>query len=245
MTFTYLITGASRGLGLAYTLSLLRSSPSTRVVAAVRNPASGAELLKPVQEEFGDRLHVLECDVTSSESTQEAAQKLAQSGFVSDTEGLDAVLANAGVAAGGFNTATQASTEDLERNLAVNLYGVINTVNAFLPLLRKGQGKQIFVTSSLVGSIGGPLGQLPIFSTYAVSKAAVNMYTVKLARELADDGFTVIPFHPGYVKTDMNSGQGDLENQEAGDLAAKNVFLAAKKEDNAKFMVYDGTTLPW
>jgi NAD(P)-dependent dehydrogenase (short-subunit alcohol dehydrogenase family) len=50
------------------------------------------------------------------------------------------------------------SADELSHNLSANLYGVINTVNAFLPLLRKGEKKQIFVTSSIVGSIGGPLG---------------------------------------------------------------------------------------
>jgi NADP-dependent 3-hydroxy acid dehydrogenase YdfG len=43
--------------------------------------------------------------------------------------------------------------EDLHYNLSTNLYGVINTVNAFLPFLRQGQKKQIFVTSSWIGSL--------------------------------------------------------------------------------------------
>ena len=102
------------------------------------------------------------------------------------------------------------------------MYGVINTINAFLPLLKKGTGKQIFVTSSTLGSIGGPYGQAPVASACqflsflavslyllresketdrvprvfrildSISKTAVNMYTVKLARELAEEGFTVV-----------------------------------------------------
>ncbi|GAA5882931.1 hypothetical protein JCM16303_006656 [Sporobolomyces ruberrimus] len=243
MPFTYLITGSSRSLGLGYAKELLKSSSDVRVVAAVRNPDK-AEQLEPVKKEYGDRLYILKCDVTDAKSTKEAAETLKKSGFLSS--GLDAVLANAGVLGGGWKPSSEFSEEDLTYNLTTNLYGVINTVNAFLPLLKKGTGKQIFVTSSTLGSIGGPYGQMPAASAYAISKAAVNMYTVKLARELAEEGFTVVPFHPGYVKTDMNSGGGgELETEEACQLATKNVFLAATKESNAKFMVYDGSELPW
>lgn len=240
---TYLITGSSRSLGLGYTRELLKAGH--RVVAAVRNPDK-ADQLSPLEQEFGkDKLYLLKCDVTDSSSTQEAAQTLDKSGFIS-ASGLDTVIANAGVLGGGWKSSSQFSEEDLTYNLKTNLYGVINTINAFLPLLKKGKGKQIFVTSSTLGSIGGPYGKTPVASAYSISKTAVNMYIVKLARELADEGFTVVPFHPGYVKTDMNSdGGGELEADEACQLATKNVFLAAKQEDNARFMVYDGSTLPW
>ncbi|GAA5933764.1 SDR family oxidoreductase [Sporobolomyces koalae] len=238
MTFTYLITGASRSLGLGYTRDLLASSDQVRVVAAVRNPDS-AKQLDSVKQQYGDRLYLVKCDVTDAASAQHAADELAKSDFAK----LDAVIANAGVLGGGWKPSTQFSEDDLSYNLKTNLYGVINTINAFLPLLKQGQGKQIFVTSSILGSIGGPMGH--VASAYSISKAAVNMYTVKLARELAEEGFTVVPFHPGYVKTDMNNAEGDLETDEATKLATNNVFLKATKADNAKFMVFDGTTLPW
>jgi len=57
-------------------------------------------------------------------------------------------------------TSIQFSTEeDLTYNLKTNLFGVINTVNAFLPLLKENKEgkKQIFVTTSILGSIGGPV----------------------------------------------------------------------------------------
>ncbi|GAA5912322.1 SDR family oxidoreductase [Sporobolomyces salmoneus] len=242
MPSTYLITGSSRSLGLGYTRELLEAGH--RVVAAVRNPDK-AEQLDSLKQRHGDKLYLVKCDVTDVQSTKDAAETLEKSGFLSEG-GLDAVLANAGVLGGGWNKSSEFSEEDLSYNLKTNLYGVINTVNAFLPLLKKGQGKQIFVTSSVLGSIGGPYGGMPAASAYAISKAAVNMYTVKLATELADEGFTVVPFHPGYVKTDMNSdGGGELEPEEACRLATKNVFLAATKKDNGRFMVYDGSEMPW
>ncbi|GAA5882930.1 hypothetical protein JCM16303_006655 [Sporobolomyces ruberrimus] len=242
-TTTYLITGSSRSLGLGYTRQLLSTSPSVRVVAAVRDP-SNASQLDPVKKEYGDRLFVVKCDVTDSKSTQEAAKTLESSGFLG-SNGLDVVIANAGVAGGGGKSATQFTDEDLHYNLSTNLYGVINTVNAFLPFLRQGQKKQIFVTSSWIGSLKHSTSSMA--TAYAISKTAVNMYSLKLARELAEDGFTVIPFHPGYVKTDMNAshGGGDITTEEASKLASDNVFLAIKKEDNGKFINYDGKEIPW
>ncbi|GAA5970797.1 hypothetical protein JCM3765_006309 [Sporobolomyces pararoseus] len=241
----YLITGSSRGLGLNYTIQLLKSSNQTKVVAAVRDPLNSIELGK-VKEEFGEqRLKILKCDVTKVESVKEAVQELENSEFLQGG-GIDGLLANAGVLGGGMKPSTQFTREDLDYSLETNLFGVLNSVNGFLPLLRKGIKKQIFVTSSIVGSIGGPISQMAGGSAYAISKAAVNMYSVKLARELAEEGFTVIPFHPGYVKTDMNGGtNGDLSPQEAAELATENIFLKVDKEDNGKFKNYDGKDLPW
>ncbi|GAA6024383.1 hypothetical protein JCM11491_001113 [Sporobolomyces phaffii] len=196
----YLVTGSSRSLGLGYARELLAASPSHKVVAAVRNPATAEANLAPLVAEFGrERVLTLACDVTDPKSTANAAAELERSGFLGDDQALDAVLANAGVLGGGWKASSEFSEEDLTYNLTTNLYGVVNTVNAFLPFLERGDGnkKQIFVTSSTLGSIGGPYGKLPVASAYSISKAAVNMYTVKLARELADKGFTVVPFHPG------------------------------------------------
>jgi len=105
MPQTYLITGSSRSLGLGYCHELLKHGH--RVVAAVRNPDTGADQLSPLLTEFGkDNLFILKCDVTDVESTKVAAKTLESSGFISSS-GLDAVLANAGVLGGGWKTSTQ------------------------------------------------------------------------------------------------------------------------------------------
>ena len=123
---TYLITGSSRSLGLGYTRELLKAGH--RVIAAVRNPSTGAEQLSPLSKEFGDsKLYLLKCDVTDSKSTQvsflslqfffdsmlnrsslaqEAAETLEKSGFISES-GLDCVIANAGVLGGGWKSSSQ------------------------------------------------------------------------------------------------------------------------------------------
>lgn len=108
----------------------MKSSSSTRVIAAVRSPSS-SDQLEPLVKEFGkDRLYILKCDVNESESTQvrfrafrkekrqkaddfwshviqAAAKELIQSGFLTEGKGLDAVLANAGVLGGGWKSSSQ------------------------------------------------------------------------------------------------------------------------------------------
>lgn len=66
---SYLITGASRGLGLEYTRQLLASSPEIKVVATARNPGTATELQKYKQANQ-ERLYILEMDVTSDESVK-------------------------------------------------------------------------------------------------------------------------------------------------------------------------------
>jgi NAD(P)-dependent dehydrogenase (short-subunit alcohol dehydrogenase family) len=79
---------------------------------------------------------------------------------------------------------------DIESNLSVNLYGSINTVAAFLPLVRKSKTKKLGFVSSSLGSISFS-GDNTLYTAYSVSKAALNMYGKKLSKELEEEGFTV------------------------------------------------------
>lgn len=82
----------------------------------------------------------------------------------------------------------------------------------------------------------------------SVTKAANNMQAVQFHRELYKDGFTVVPLHPGWVKTDMgsivNEGQGALEVEESVAGMLK-VIDALTPEKSGKFVQYDGQELPW
>lgn len=151
----------------------------------------------------------------SLSSCQEAAKAIDEISFAKD--GADVVIANAGVAVGGFGQFTEQSVQQTRDNLETNVFGVMYAVEAFLPLLRrKSNGKkQIFITSSTIASIGGPYSQSGGGIAYAISKAAVNMFTVKLARQLAPEGFTTIPHHPGYVKTAMGGEGAEITVEES------------------------------
>ncbi|GAA5922619.1 hypothetical protein JCM3775_005795 [Rhodotorula graminis] len=244
MPFTYLITGASRSLGLGYAKELLASSPDVRVVAAARNPSS-AEGLQALANDAANkgRVYLLQLDVENKEQVANAAKELEDSGFLGES-GLDALVNNAGVAADAKFKPSELEPEHVLSNIGVNVFGVLNVTKQFVPLLKKGQGKQIFVLSSVCGSIE-EFGKNTMVTGYCISKAAVNMYTAKLASELGPEGFTVIMFHPGYVSTDINNKSGEIEVEEATALALKNVFQAAKPELNGSFLRYTGEKMPW
>ncbi|KAH8928449.1 NAD(P)-binding protein, partial [Atractiella rhizophila] len=98
----------------------------------------------------------------------------------------------------------------------VNVIGTIQTTNAFLPLLRKGEKKVVNV-NTVAGSIAAVdpdkdllWKNIGFFGAYSVSKAALNMATRKYDANLRHEGFTFIALHPGWVKTEMGKlGGGD------------------------------------
>ncbi|SCZ89279.1 BZ3500_MvSof-1268-A1-R1_Chr9g10354 [Microbotryum saponariae] len=247
MSTMYLITGASRGLGQEFTRQILKADKSYKVIAAARNPST-ATALNELAKEFDGRVHVLKADVTDVKSLEAAAKELEGSSFL-ENGGIDVLINNAGVIYGSWNSPTKSTVQDLRDNFETNVFGVVQATEAFLPLLRKGNKKQIFVVSSLLGSIGGDLSKVPVAATYSASKAAINMWTVKLARELADEGFTVVSFHPGYVNTDMNGGEngsGEISTPFAIEHILKNIVFKVTKADNAKFLNYaKGEEIPW
>jgi NAD(P)-dependent dehydrogenase (short-subunit alcohol dehydrogenase family) len=131
-------------------------------------------------------------DVADSAATAAlAAHVLAEHGVP------DLVMANAGVAVAGSFLDT--SEEDWRRVLDVNLWGVINTLRAFVPpLVERGEGGHVVITSSAAGYFATP--SLPAYST---TKAAVLMLAQCLAGELAPVGVGVSAICPGLVHTNI------------------------------------------
>ena len=92
--------------------------------------------------------------------------------------------------------------KDLVESLNVNVLGVMYSINAFLPLIRKGRVKKIIVISTGVADLhltlesGHPAGV-----AYCVSKAALNMVVAKYANELVSEGITLLALSPGIVNT--------------------------------------------
>lgn len=104
--FTYLITGASRSLGLGYTRQLLKSGNHVRVVAGARNPSSAAELQALRKEVGDDRLYILKLDVEDESAIAASVKELESSGFLKDGS-LDCLINNAGVARGHGSSPSQ------------------------------------------------------------------------------------------------------------------------------------------
>ncbi|GAA6020025.1 hypothetical protein JCM10207_006762 [Rhodosporidiobolus poonsookiae] len=260
-SFTYLITGASRGLGFAYSKALLASSSTIRVVATARNPDSATQLQELAKANEG-RVLVVKLDVSAEQSSKTLAKELENHPFVKD--GIDCLVNNAGIAVETFtDNFLTTSTDKLTKTLQTNVFGPIWVTRALFPLLERGNGKQLVNVSSSMGSMESTVpGIVPY---YCMSKSALNMLTRKQAVQLGKDGYTltwlvfvfllpylstqqVVSWNPGWVKTEFggNDGtMGDLTVEEATDLAMKNLFPRLQPENNGKFLTCEGGFCPW
>jgi NAD(P)-dependent dehydrogenase (short-subunit alcohol dehydrogenase family) len=143
---------------------------------------------------------------------------------------------------------SQQSLETWHRTFDTNVFGLIATTQAFLPLLRKSESGRIVNLSSILGSItlhstpGSPIYDFKM-PAYNVSKSAVNAYTAQLAYELRDSKIKVNAAHPGWVKTELG-GEGAV--MEIPDGAKTSVELALIGEDgpNGAYL-HLGEPLPW
>jgi NAD(P)-dependent dehydrogenase (short-subunit alcohol dehydrogenase family) len=92
--------------------------------------------------------------------------------------------------------------KDMRASLDVNVLGVIYSINAFLPQVRKGKIKKIVVISTgLADTERVPMTSVSTFVTYSTMKAALNMVVAKYGAELKGDGITVLALSPGVVAT--------------------------------------------
>ncbi len=119
----------------------------------------------------------------------------------------------------------------------MNVFGVINFVEQILPLV--SDAGHIVNISSSSGSIGNTKHMN--WPSYAISKAALNMYTRKLSFRLLDRNIIVSAIHPGHVKTDMGGDRGIIESEEA----AQDIYsFAVSKVETGGFW-YKGEKFPW
>jgi len=172
-----LVTGANRGLGLAFVRALLARG-AARVYAGAREPSTIAIAgVQPVQ-----------LDVTRPEQIAAAAAAL---------DDVSVVINNAGISRGGGLLAPD-GVAALEAELATNLLGPLLVARAFAPVLaRNGGGALVDVLSALSWI------NRPGVATYSVSKAAAWSLTNGLRQALAAQGTHVVAVHVGYMDTDM------------------------------------------
>ena len=109
---------------------------------------------------------------------------------------LDLIIALAGISRGTFSR--EETTEETRAVFAVNLDGMLNTVEPAIPLFRqKGRG-QIALTSSLAGTRG-----FPVAPSYCATKAAIRVYGEALRSRLQRENIFVSVINPGFIKSSM------------------------------------------
>ncbi|KAK3688353.1 putative short-chain dehydrogenases/reductase [Podospora appendiculata] len=248
---SFLVTGSSRGLGLAFVAELLKA-PENKVIATARNTKGADGLQDLASKHSADQLVLLDLDITSEESIDHAAAEVAR--ILPD--GLDHLIGNAGVNEQALVSFEDLDLETFQDEMNFNLVSTIRLYRAFLPLVRKSSAKKIVQLTSVLGSIQLAAGSPGLANGYSVAKAALNMLVRKWGGSLKSEGITTVLIHPGWVgQTDIgNSIAPYIEKYSPGlpnitpEESAAGVIKVAKDaaiEDTGSFFNYDGSKLPW
>ena len=225
---TALITGANRGIGLAFVRRY--TAMDWRIIATCRDPRQADDLtaLK------GD-VEIAALDVSDHAQIQSLAKSLKR-------EKIDVLVNNAGIHGPRPSRVGGIDYDAWAEVFRINTMGPMKVSEAFVEHIARSEQKKIVTISSRMGSItdNESGGAYP----YRSSKAAVNAVMKSLAVDLKPRGVTVVVFHPGWVQTDMGGPSASLE---ASDSVAGVVKAIAKLKlsDSGKFLNYDGTKVSW
>ena len=216
-----MVVGANRGIGLALCQQLQARGREVIAAARASSPALGA---LGVRVETG-------VEVTSDASVAAFARRLV------GTQ-IDELVCSAGILR--EDTLDDLGFDDVREQIEVNALGPLRVARALLGQL--GAGSKIALITSRMGSIGdnssgGEYG-------YRMSKAALNAAGVSLARDLRASRIAVAILHPGYVRTDMTRGGGNLTPEESARLLVDRLD-ALTLETSGTFWHANGQVLPW
>jgi NAD(P)-dependent dehydrogenase (short-subunit alcohol dehydrogenase family) len=216
-----LVTGATRGLGLETARQL--AARGVHVLLGARNPATG-EAKAAALRAIGLDVHSLILDLDEEETIRLAAKQIEQS-----CGRLDILINNAGIFLGDRDgLPSVADPEAVRRTIDLNFIATLRVTQHMLPLLRKSHSGRIVNVSSGVGSlaVNADLDNTgPRWLGYSASKAALNLLTIQLAHELRATSIKVNSICPGYVKTDMNNGEGLLSVEQGAQASIRFALL--------------------
>jgi len=218
---TVLITGSNRGIGLA--LCAAYKQRGDDVIAVCRNSS-------PELDDLGVRVES-GVDVADQASVDSLAER------IGDTK-LDILINNAGILLS--DSFPNIDYDAAHRSFEVNTLGPLRVTATLRKNLSKGS--KLGMMSSRVGSVGD--NSSGGHYSYRMSKAALNIASMSLARELAQDGIAVRVLHPGFVRTGMTGNNGMIDAKEAAaGLVARMDELDL--DSTGKFYHSSGEELPW
>jgi NAD(P)-dependent dehydrogenase (short-subunit alcohol dehydrogenase family) len=236
---TVLITGANKSIGYETARQLLKQG--YYVYLGSRDLAKGEQAVAQLHSEGLTNVETLVIDVDRPESILMARAALGEK-----TKVVDVLVNNAGISGAFPQMAAEAPIRTFRQVFETNLFGVIETTQAFLDLLKQSPEPRIVNVTSGLGSL--TLHNDPSWkyyhvkgAAYTTSKAALNAFTIILAYELRDTAFKVNVVDPGYTATDFNhhSGPGTVE-----DAAARVVKAATLGVDGLTSQFFSDDNAP-
>ena len=184
------VTGGSRGIGLAIARALLERGAQVAITATSdATLRTGVEALEKVSGSAA--VLPIRADVRRHEQVEQAIETVAR-----HFGGLDVLVNNAGI--GVFRPVADMTVDEWHRVIDTNLTGVFYCCRAVLPHLRSRGGGWIINISSLAGT-----NAFPEAAAYCASKAALNAFSEALMQEVRHDGVRVAYVMPGSVRTDF------------------------------------------
>ena len=185
------VTGSSTGIGYETSLMLARNGFLT--YATMRN-LNKSESIKSIATKENLPIHIKQLDVTDDTSVKNAVETIS-----SETGRIDILVNNAGY---GLNGAFEdLAMDEIKAQYETNLFGLIRTTQAVLPIMRRQKSGTVINISSGVGRFG-----LPGSSAYVSTKFAVEGLSESMSYELEPFGIKVVLVEPGVIKTNFVDG---------------------------------------
>ena len=190
------VTGSSSGIGQEIALKLARNDFLT--YATMRNPKKG-EYLKSLADKEKLSLKVVQLDVTDERSVKNGIQSI-----TTEASTIDLLVNNAGYGLGG--AFEDLELEEIKAQFETNLFGLMRTTQAVLPIMRKQKSGIIVNISSGAGRMGYP-GR----SAYVSTKFAVEGLTESMSYELEPFGIKGVLVEPGFVKSKFSQAMDNAK----------------------------------
>ena len=220
------VTGGASGIGLGITKKLVEAGMNV-VIADLRQDHLDEAMEWFESRQLGRRVHAIRLDVTDRAAMAAAAD---------ETEKvfgkLHVVVNNAGVGIEG--PLKGATYDDWDFGMGVNLGGVINGVQTFIPRIRAhGEGGHVVNTASLAGMVTMPANMV----MYVTAKAAVIAMSESIRTELAPEGIGVSVLCPGPIKSNIHQlNQNRPEQYKASEAFTESADRLAQREVSALWM---------
>eukprot|EP01039_Chlorochromonas_danica_P006971 gene6971-7713_t len=259
---TFLITGASRGIGLNLVSHILATHSQDRVIATYRDLSSSPQLAELTKTYSKDRLLIFPLEASSEESHLKLKEAVEAAGVTA----IDILIANAGVMGSNYGSAVTTTAADYEDVWRINVLGCLYTLQTFHEHVLRSKVKVAVVVSSILGSLTilpQTVG-LGVVSAYRVSKTALNMLAATYAEDtnFKTAGGKVLILHPGWVQTELGGAKAPTTVTESvtgilqvldqatqvqllGSVKDSSDYEKKLKEQSHVFVDFQGNLLPW